>query len=135
MMKQFMVMFLLMFLSSCSDEDERLKGCDGIVQSVRYGEVEDNITLQLTDMRYACGECLRLYRVDKVLHSDNNEYQFYFNKEISLHFLNNDLERQVNEFTCEENSKVKYTFSGGYKRNALGGGRLDVSNGTFVCDK
>lgn len=55
---------------------------------ISFGEVEDHVTFQLTDMQYSCGECQALYRVDKTISSENNEQEFYFNKEISISFLN-----------------------------------------------
>ncbi|GKX61164.1 hypothetical protein [Leminorella grimontii] len=110
----------------CSKDYERLK------QLVSYGEVEDHVTLQLYDMQYACGECLSLYRVDKIIYSESGEYEYYFNKEIKLNFLNGNLEDKFNKFVCDSN-KYNYIFSGDFRRNSLGVGRLDVTEGNFVC--
>lgn len=103
-----------------------------IDQLISYGEVEDYVILQLHDMKYACGECLALYRVDKIVQSENNEYNFYFNKEISVSFLNKKIEERFYNFSCE-GEKSYLLFSGYYRRNSLGAGRLDVTDGEFVC--
>lgn len=78
------------------------------------------------------GECVRLYRVDKILHSANKKYQFYLNKEITLSFLNKKLENQFHKFVCG-NNKYKYIFSDKFRSNLFGVGRLDVTDRQLLC--
>lgn len=113
-------------IDACYNDSKKLD------RLVNYGEVEDYVILQLHDMKYACGECLALYRVDKIVQSENNEYNFYFNKEISVSFLNKKIEERFYKFSCES-EKSSLLFSGYYRRNSLGAGRLDVTDGQFVC--
>ncbi|HIC2863097.1 hypothetical protein P4B29_04350 [Citrobacter freundii] len=99
---------------------------------ISFGEVEDHVTFQLTDMQYSCGECQALYRVDKTISSENNEQEFYFNKEISISFLNKKTEDDFYKYHCES-GKPHLIFSGYFRRNSLGGGQLDVTDGSLVC--
>ncbi|EJX0633952.1 hypothetical protein ODD08_004033 [Salmonella enterica] len=119
-------------LTACGDRNE----CS-FDKLASYGEIEDHVTLRLHDMQYACGDCVSLYRVDKIIHSENNEYEFYFNKEITISFLNSKLEKKLedefNKFSCEQ-GKYSYILSGGFRSNILGVGRLDVTEGHLVCD-
>jgi hypothetical protein len=78
-------------------------------QLISFGEVEDHVTLQLHDMQYSCGECQALYRVDKTILSENNEHEFYFNKEISISFLNKKIEEVFYKFHCKS-GKSSYIF-------------------------
>lgn len=133
MMKNLIFMFsCLIILTACRDRNE----CS-FNRLASYGEIEDRVTLRLHDMQYACGDCVSLYRVDKIIFSENNEYKFYFNKEITISFLNDKLENTLmDEFdktSCEQ-GKYSYILSGGFRNNLMGVGRLDVTEGHLVCD-
>lgn len=126
MLLSFFILLISKDMGICYNDYKKLD------QVVSFGEVEDHVTLQLHDMKYACGECLELYRVDKTIHSENNKYDFYFNKEISISFLNKKIEEDFYKFTCKS-GESHFVFSGYFRRNSLGGGRLDVTSGDLVC--
>ena len=132
MMKKLIVIFSFLILTACENENE----CS-FDKLASYGEIEDHVTLRLHDMQYACGDCVSLYRVDEIIHSENNEYEFYFNKEITMSFLNGNLEKkledELNKSSCEY-GKYSHILSGGFRNNLLGVGRLDVTEGHLVCD-
>ncbi len=131
-MKKLIFISFIMFLTACGDSGE----CS-LERLTDYGEIEDQVTLRLHDMQYACGDCISLYRVDKIIFSQNNEYKFYFNKEITISFLNENIKRKLNnglkKSSCK-NGGYDYILSGGFRNNALGVGRLDVVDGYFVCE-
>ncbi|EPL8003530.1 hypothetical protein ACVQTW_001554 [Klebsiella aerogenes] len=104
-----------------------------IERLISYGEVEDYVTLQLHDMQYACGECNRLYRVDKIISSENAEDKYYLNKEIKLLYLNNYVDKEYNSEVCASN-KYHFVYTGYFRRNSLGVGRLDVTDGYKQCE-
>ncbi|ECC1562824.1 hypothetical protein FNI18_22970 [Salmonella enterica subsp. salamae] len=132
MMKKLIVISSFIILTACRDGNE----CS-FDKLASYGEIEDHVTLRLHDMQYACGDCVSLYRVDKIIHSENNEYKFYFNKEITISFLSDNLEKkledELNKSSCDH-GKYSYILSGGFRNNLLGVGRLDVTEGHLVCD-
>ena len=41
---------------------------------------QDSVTLKLTYMAYACGDCYPQYRVDEVVYSENSEEEFFLIK-------------------------------------------------------
>lgn len=127
-----MLVTSLIALTDRPDEEERYKSCEGLASLIRYGEAEDTVTLQVRYMLYACGPYKAFYRVDKVLYSESNRYEYYLNKEITLSFLNKGLESKLNNFVCK-NNKYEHVFSGDFRTNPLGAGRLDVTDGELRC--
>ena len=87
----------------------------------------------MQDIQYACGECLTLYNVNKVILSDNGEYSFYFNKQIIISFLT---KKSQDEFYNQsyKTDNPYYILTGYFRRNSMGSGRLNIISGNCVCD-
>lgn len=71
------ILFIIvsMFLTGCKSDNN-------LVQETKI----DNVKIELTFMAYSCGDCVDLYRIDKVISSESNEKKFFLNKEIEVEF-------------------------------------------------
>jgi hypothetical protein len=100
-------------------------------QLISFGEVEDHVTLQLHDMQYSCGECQALYRVDKTILSEIMSMNFILTRKLAYLFLIKKSKKFFINFIVKVVNHL--IFSGYFRRNSLGGGRLDVTDGSLVC--
>lgn len=122
-MKYLMILMTMLFVEC----QENYKG-EKCLQKMEYGEVSDTVTLELGYIGYACGECVPNYNVLKVIFSKNDNYSYYFNKEIHLDIVNKDLEQKIE--TKISNLRVgqnyKYIVTGKFRRNGFGIGKLEA---------
>uniref|UniRef100_UPI0039A662BA hypothetical protein n=1 Tax=Ornithobacterium rhinotracheale TaxID=28251 RepID=UPI0039A662BA len=129
-MKQLAILISIFFFISCQENNKKSIECDRIMQKMQYGEEEDIVTLKLTPMRYACGDCVPDYTVIKVVFSKNGNYDYYFNKEINLdiidEILKQKIEGQINKMS---NKKYDLIMKGKFRRNGFGMGKLEAYEG------
>jgi hypothetical protein len=128
--------------SSCSTQDidktndESLGDCRKLKQKLHY-LFDDSVSVQLSYMAYACGDCFPQYRVDKVLSSEYNDKTYLYNKEIDVQFVGENLNQQIEELDklgCSGTCYI-YTLSGVLKRNGFGMFKLEAFDGQIDVDK
>lgn len=106
--------------------------CDELKMRLNYGESEDSLTLKLSWIGYACGDCSPQYRVDSVLFSEENQHAFYWNKEINIKYMSDSLLRKMTNVGTYSGTCFTYILSGNFRRNGFGIGRLDAVEGKLI---
>jgi len=104
-----------------------------IKRSLIYGEL-DSVRFKLTDMSYACGDCRPRYRVDYVLSTQDSDASYYYNKEIFVEFLGEDLKEERKKMTCMSYCYT-YILHGYLKENGFGLLKLEALGGVIMLDK
>jgi hypothetical protein len=86
-------------------------GCKSESKSEIVQEKIDTVKLEMTFMAYACGDCVDLYRIDKVISSENNKSEFFLNKEIEVEFIDDNTNAFLEKTKCPWNC-FKFTCEG-----------------------
>jgi hypothetical protein len=94
---------------------------------------ENLVTLRVSYIGCACGPEYPQYHIDSVLSTENEQAAYFPNKEISLVFVDAELEKRLAGPDCASRC-YHYILTGNFEANGYGMYRLRVTEGKVVVD-
>lgn len=93
----------------------------------------DSVRIKLSDRAYACGDCYPNYRIEAVVFSEEPDKSYYFNKEIYVKFIDENLSKELEILKCRTTCYT-YVLHGIMKQNGYGSLLLEAVGGVIMSD-